>query len=292
MTTTGVLAGALTLAACGGLPERVDSLEQARQSVRTVEQERMASQVAGEQLQAAREALAEADEAYEEGESLEYIEHKAYVAQRYADISREIVAEAQGRQEISTSEAERNRVIAEARTREAEARAREATALAEQAEARASEAEEAAARNRELEQELQDLQARQTERGLVLTLGDVLFDTAQADLKPGAASTIDRLAQFMQEYPERAVRIEGHTDSRGSDETNQVLSERRANAVRDALLARGVAANRIVAMGMGEAYPIASNDTTAGMQQNRRVEIVISDESGAFAGGGEQRVSN
>lgn len=298
-TNAGIVAGLAALAGCGGLPERVDSLEQARQAVRTVEQERLASQVASEQLEAARDALSEADEAYADGESLEYIEHKAYVAQRNADISRELIAEAQGQQEIRNGEAERNRVIAESRTVEAETRARQAEALAGEAESAASAAEARAAqlegeqeRNAELQRELQELQATQTERGLVLTLGDVLFDTAQADLKPGAANSVDRLAQFMQNYPDRAVRIEGHTDARGSDETNRVLSERRANAVRDALLARGVSVNRIVAVGMGEAYPVASNETAAGMQQNRRVEIVISDEGGVFAGGGEQRARN
>jgi outer membrane protein OmpA-like peptidoglycan-associated protein len=298
MTKIAMLAGVVLSAGCGGLPERVDSLEQARQSVRSVEQERLASQVAAEQLRAAREALSDADRAYQAGESLALIEHKAYIAQRNADISRELIAEAEGRQEIQNGEVERNRVIAEARTREAEGRARQAAALvseaelaASAAEARAREADAARERNAELERQLQDLQARQTDRGLVLTLGDVLFDTSQADLKPGAASTIDRLAQFMQDYPDRAVRIEGHTDSRGSDELNQTLSERRANAVRDALLDRGVAATRIVAVGMGERYPVASNETAAGMQQNRRVEIVISDEGGVFAGGA-QRASN
>jgi outer membrane protein OmpA-like peptidoglycan-associated protein len=116
-----------------------------------------------------------------------------------------------------------------------------------------------------------------------LTLGDVLFDTGEATLKAGAATTIDRLAQFMRDYPEHAVRIEGHTDSTGSDETNRSLSERRAQSVRDALLARGLAAERIATLGYGEAQPIANNDTAAGRQQNRRVEIVVSDAQGMFA---------
>ena len=116
----------------------------------------------------------------------------------------------------------------------------------------------------------------------MLTLGDVLFDTGQASLKPGAGTTVDRLAQFMGDYPERSVRIEGHTDSVGSDETNQALSERRAVAVRDALVALGVDAGRIMTIGYGEARPIASNDTPAGRLQNRRIEIVVSDEQGSF----------
>jgi outer membrane protein OmpA-like peptidoglycan-associated protein len=135
------------------------------------------------------------------------------------------------------------------------------------------------------------LQAKQTERGLVLTLGDVLFDTAQSTLKPGAGSTVDRLAQFMRDYPDRQVMIEGHTDARGSDEFNRSLSERRANAVRDALVARSIDGRRIRSVGLGEAYPVAGNDSAGGMQQNRRVEILISDENGAFPVGSERTVA-
>jgi outer membrane protein OmpA-like peptidoglycan-associated protein len=115
-----------------------------------------------------------------------------------------------------------------------------------------------------------------------LTLGDVLFDTGQAALKPGALTTVDRLAQFMGDYPERSVQIEGHTDAAGSEETNLELSERRAFAVRDALLARGIDAGRVNAVGYGEARPIANNDTAAGRQQNRRIEIVVSDAQGSL----------
>jgi outer membrane protein OmpA-like peptidoglycan-associated protein len=90
------------------------------------------------------------------------------------------------------------------------------------------------------------------------------------------------LAQFMRDYPERSVRIEGHTDAVGSDTTNQVLSEQRAEAVRDALLTRGLETGRIATVGYGELRPIASNDSAGGRQQNRRVEIVVSDEQGSF----------
>jgi outer membrane protein OmpA-like peptidoglycan-associated protein len=287
----------LLLAGCNGLPERVESLEQARESIATVERQPLAGRVAAREITAAHEALAAADSAYEAGEPLPLIEHRAYVAQRYADISRELVAEAAAREEVERGEAERNRIIAEARTREAEARSREAQAAAREAEATARELElqarateeqaraaaEARARTQELESELEELEARDTDRGLVLTLGDVLFDTGAATLRPGATTTIDRLAQFMRDYPERSVRIEGHTDSVGSDELNQALSERRAQAVREALIARGLDEARIGTLGYGEARPVAGNDTAAGRLQNRRVEIVVSDEQGVFA---------
>jgi outer membrane protein OmpA-like peptidoglycan-associated protein len=291
-TAAAIVIGGLLAAGCGRLPERVESLETARESVTSVEREPLAGRVAAEELAAAREALASADAAYEEREPLPLIEHRAYVAQRYADISRELVSEAEAREQVERAEAERTRIIAEAREREAEA-ARQAAAQASReleltertAEEQARAAQAAEQRASELEQDLADLQAQNTDRGLVLTLGDVLFDTGASTLKPGAMTTIDRLAQFMGDYPERSVRIEGHTDAVGSDETNQRLSEQRALAVRNALLARNVAPERVTTIGFGEARPIASNDTPAGRQQNRRVEVVVSDEQGSFGTG-------
>jgi outer membrane protein OmpA-like peptidoglycan-associated protein len=292
----------LGLAACGGLPDRVDSVEQARQSIAAVEREPMAGRVAATELAEAREALASADQAFEDREPLQLIEHRAYVAQRYADISRERVAEANAREEVERGEAERNRIIAQAREREAQTAGRQAAAAEQETaatqrelevQARATEEQSRAAqvaegRAEDLERELEELEAENTDRGLVLTLGDVLFDTGAATLKPGAGTTIDRLAQFMRDYPERAVRIEGHTDSAGSDETNLSLSERRANAVRNALVERGLPPQRIATLGFGEARPIAGNDTPGGRQQNRRVEIVVSDAEGVFADDGRR----
>ncbi|MEP7208527.1 MAG: OmpA family protein [Casimicrobiaceae bacterium] len=110
---------------------------------------------------------------------------------------------------------------------------------------------------------------------MVLTLGDVLFDTGRAELKPGADRTIDQLATFLRENADRTVEIEGYTDSTGADALNQVLSERRAIAVKNALADRGIAATRVSARGFGETNPVASNDSAAGRQQNRRVEVVI-----------------
>jgi outer membrane protein OmpA-like peptidoglycan-associated protein len=118
---------------------------------------------------------------------------------------------------------------------------------------------------------------------LVLTLDDVLFDVDASDLKPNARSTLDRLADFLDEYDDRVVLIEGHTDSTGTEGYNVALSERRADAVRGALVDRGIAGDRIRIAGLGESEPVVSNDTAAGRQQNRRVEVVISDENGEIA---------
>lgn len=293
---TAYVLAALAAAGCSRMPEEIASVEEARVSIAEIEREPLAGQVAAEELAAAREALASADAAFQEREPLRLIEHRAYVAQRYADISRELVAEAEARSEVERAEAERNRIIADARAREAES-ARRAAAAAEReleatvrtaeertraAEEQARAAQAAEQRATELESELRELEARNTDRGLVLTLGDVLFDTGSATLAPGAMTTIDRLAQFMQDYPERSVRIEGHTDAVGSDETNQLLSEQRALAVRGALLARRIPPERIATAGYGEARPVASNDTPSGRQQNRRIDVVVSDERGSF----------
>ncbi len=118
---------------------------------------------------------------------------------------------------------------------------------------------------------------------MVLTLGDVLFDTGQATLKPGATSILDRVAAFLNDNPMVNVRIEGHTDSTGSPDFNQVLSQNRAAAAATALQTRGVPPSRITAVGKGQEFPVASNTTSGGRQQNRRVELVFSDNSGQFA---------
>ena len=124
-------------------------------------------------------------------------------------------------------------------------------------------------------QQLKELNARQTDRGLVLTLGDVLFESGKAKLLPGSKRAIDQLSAFLKEHPKREVLIEGHTDNVGSETYNIDLSLRRAEAVANALEAQGIDARRIHTRGYGEIYPVATNKTAAGRQQNRRVEIVI-----------------
>ena len=124
---------------------------------------------------------------------------------------------------------------------------------------------------------------------MVLTMGDVLFDTNEADLKPGAAPTLDRLATFLKDNEGTRVLIEGYTDSRGTEEYNEDLSRRRAAAVAEALKIRGTSANRVTVSGRGEELPVASNDTPAGRQRTRRLEDVFSDMSGQFSNDVAQR---
>ncbi len=127
------------------------------------------------------------------------------------------------------------------------------------------------------EAQLAALAAKQTERGLVITLGDVLFGNDLARLTADGMQTAQKLAQVLQQHPQRTVLVEGFTDSTGSSAHNQQLSERRANAVRTALLELGVAGERVAIRGYGEAYAVAANNTAENRQLNRRVEIVVSD---------------
>ncbi|QJR13662.1 OmpA family protein [Usitatibacter palustris] len=145
------------------------------------------------------------------------------------------------------------------------------------ADAAAAEAEQARLQARTL---IIELQGKETERGLLVTLGDVLFATGEAVLLPNAASRMDKLAAFLNRFPEKTLLIEGYTDSVGGDSFNQGLSERRAESVRVALEARGVNAARMTTRGYGESFPVASNASTEGRSMNRRVEVVVSDESG------------
>jgi outer membrane protein OmpA-like peptidoglycan-associated protein len=138
-----------------------------------------------------------------------------------------------------------------------------------------NEVDRAHQKNEELQRQIAELNAKETERGLVVTLGDLLFQTGRSELRSGTASNLTRLAAFLNEYSDRTVVIEGHTDSIGDENYNMGLSERRAFAVQAFLVAQGVAVSRLQASGKGEVYPVASNDSAAGRQQNRRVEVVI-----------------
>lgn len=134
----------------------------------------------------------------------------------------------------------------------------------------------ARAETEELQRQITDLNARMTDRGLVVTLGDVLFETGKSELRGGTPQNLDKLAAFLTRFETRTIQIEGHTDSVGSDSSNVILSQQRADSVQSYLVQNGVNSSRIVTSGRGEMSPIASNDSATGRQQNRRVEVIIS----------------
>jgi len=275
-----LIVGAVTaaIAACASPPQRSEQVEQARTEIQNLSQDPLAQQAASGDLEAARKSLQQAEMALQQKQPPTVVDHYAYLAKRHAQAGEARAAEAHSRQEIARGNQERDQIILQARNREA------ANAQAS-AEAAKNQAAAAQAQLASTQQQLADLQAKQTDRGVVVTLGDVLFDTGKSTLKPGAMSSINRLATFLSQNPNTKVLIEGHTDSVGSDDYNIGLSERRARAVATELESRGIADSQIQTLGRGKDMPVASNDTAAGRQQNRRVEIVFSDASGRFAQG-------
>ncbi|HEY4368516.1 MAG TPA: OmpA family protein [Steroidobacteraceae bacterium] len=253
------------LGACATTPKGpIEELETARAIVPQVEASPRAG-VAAENVSAARQSLERANKMATSGGKVDDIRYAAVVASRNAQIANEKILNVEAKEAVAKGEADRQTVILEARNREAD-QARERAAS--------------------LEQELADMKAKKTDRGMVLTLGDVLFDTGKSKLKPSAYATIDRLASTLKESSGRKVQIEGHTDSVGSDELNQVLSQQRADSVAAALMERGVPSAQISASGKGEGFPVASNDTAGGRQQNRRVEMIFTDDASRVASDG------
>ncbi|HEU4627319.1 MAG TPA: OmpA family protein [Steroidobacteraceae bacterium] len=133
----------------------------------------------------------------------------------------------------------------------------------------------------ELQRLIDELQAQRTDRALVMSLHNVVFASGEADLKAGDAGNLDELVAFLIEYPNRTVTIEGYTDSIGSPNYNQRLSQRRADSVKTYLVGQGIGSMRLVASGKGEAAPVAGNESADGRQQNRRVEVIIHNPAGA-----------
>ena len=254
---------ALVLGACASAPKSVDSLERARGDYARAAGDTTIVRHAPEELDEANRALKLADSRWKEKESPAEVEHYAYLASRRVEIARLIADAKEASRELENMKLERQRVQLEVRASELD------RSRAEIERAR----EEAA----ELKRRMEELEARNTERGMVLTLGDVLFETGKSELAPGAARNIDRIAEFMDVYPERRAVVEGHTDSMGDESFNMELSRDRAFAVRRALAARGISTSRITTEGFGESKPVASNDTSAGRRKNRRVEIIFPD---------------
>jgi outer membrane protein OmpA-like peptidoglycan-associated protein len=308
-----VLAGAL--AACGTVPDHNVLLDQARRDYREAQAEGLAPQLATTELKQAGDALALAEAAFARHDEQAKVDQLAYMARQRTALAQEAASRRASESAVTQAGAERDRLRLAARTREADdanyaaavatrdaassqrlseelerqtdqaqresAAARlQAAAAQQQAALSQQQAGDAQQRNRALEAQMGELNAHQTERGMVVTLGDVLFDTGRAELKAGGVRDMGRLGGFLRQYPKRKALIEGYTDSTGSDLFNQGLSERRAQAVLTALLDLGVAREQISARGYGETHPVADNASADGRQMNRRVEIVLSDENG------------
>ncbi len=280
-TKTLITLTAIAFAISGCKQEPTPQLKEAQSLYENVKSDTKVQENAPIALYEAQKTLKKAQAAESERE----MNHLAYLAKRRVQIAKEIAKRKEALKKIEELKQIKNRVILEAREAEIERAKREIEektkllkSTEEQIKAERERIKAEQEKTKKLQQQLAELHAKQTKRGLVLTLGDVLFETNKADLLPGAMRSIDKLAAFLKSYPNRKVLIEGHTDSRGSEAYNLKLSQKRANAVKEALIERGIDPSRIIAKGYGEAYPVASNLTAAGRQQNRRVEIVILDE--------------
>ena len=302
-TRSLMLAGSVFLAACSSVPTTTATLDEARADFVAANNNPQVSSYAPLEFKQASEALDRANQAAAKRENLDTIDRLAYVAKQRIATAQEVAKAKTAEAEIANASRQRDRVQLEARTAEAErakrdaaaAQAQLATAQAQAADAQAQaqvaqqQAAQLAERSSRLEAILVELHAQKTERGMVVTIGDVLFDTDRAELNANGVATVRKLAEVMAQNPDRTVLVEGFTDSTGSSAHNKELSERRAASVAQALTGLGVPRERVSTRGYGEGYPVAANDTAGNRQLNRRVEIVLSNEGAAIPPRAAQR---
>lgn len=286
---SGLCLALTTLASCASLPESNTALDAAHARYNAAQNNPELSTQAAPELQAAAQALRTADQALKAGADTAEVDHLAYMAQQRITLAQETAASRRAEAVTAGAAAERDRLRLSQRTQEAdtaEARLRQSRAENErqgsalaaadvEAQLKQARMEQREARMRDLEVQLIALHARKTERGMVVTLSDTLFDTGKATLGVEARRNMGKLADFFMRNPMRRATVEGYTDSVGTIHANQMLSEQRAQAVVDALVALGVPTDRLSTRAFGMAEPVATNDTAAGRQMNRRVEIVF-----------------
>lgn len=265
--------------------EAVQTAEDARAiAVKRMEEERLANE-----RQAAADAQARserhANRANEQKEQAQYDSAQAQAAKAQAESdsakARNDAAEAQLATAQARSELAENQAVSEAAISAARADAEQSRSAALQSQQAAQQAEndKAAMRTRLTVQLNSILQTRDTARGLVVSMSDVLFDTGEYSLKAGAREKLAKVAGILLAYPGLDIQVGGYTDDVGGDEMNQTLSENRASSVRNYLIKQGVASDSVTYKGFGETSPVASNDNSAGRQQNRRVELLVSGEA-------------
>jgi outer membrane protein OmpA-like peptidoglycan-associated protein len=292
-TLIATAVAAILLAACTTAPVKPDGAAEARVKLTQLQSDpNLASRAAA--------AIKDADAAVRTAEQpnidKELAAHRVYLADRKVDTAKALAETRFAEDQRAEIAAQRDSARLDARTREADAaKGQVATARAEgavqkvaadQARSDADAAHVAAASSEqqaaELQRQIDVLHAKPTDRGLVLTLGDVLFTSGKADLKPGATGNLNKLVAFLNEYPDRTAAIQGYTDSVGGQDYNQSLSERRADSVKSYLAGQGIGYLRLSSSGKGQSDPVAGNDSAAGRQQNRRVEVIISNPPAAL----------
>lgn len=283
----GALAIAAGLAGCASTPQEIPALQSAQAAYQQANSQPRIDDVARRAMQQAERNLQRAQSLVDEGADREEVEHYAFLAHRHVEIAQARLQRALNQDEIASADQRRQELLLAAEKREAarsQAQATVAQQRAQQAEQRLESTREELEQTREaartLAQELDDLKVKQDERGTVLTLSDVVFDLNSAELNEGGARSVTRIANTLKKYPEGRIRVEGYTDSTGSEAYNADLSERRAKSVKQIFVNNGIPAERLIVEGYGEQYPVASNDTPQGRQLNRRVEIVVGSGDG------------
>lgn len=263
-TFAALIASLLLLSACATKPVSPDGVIEVRSKLTALQSDAELSSRARAEIRKAEQAVQLAEKPLRASEDA-LAAHRVYMADRQVEIARARAATKLAEDQRSEMAEQRNDAQLTARTREAD------KAHANAAQARRSEAD--------MQRRLDELQAKKTDRGMVVTLGDVLFDTGSAQLRGSASTNLDKLVSFLDQYPDQRVLIEGHTDNVGNADYNQRLSLQRAESVKQYLTQRGTASRRLSVSGQGMQRSIASNNTATGRQQNRRVEVVIESES-------------
>lgn len=241
-----LLALSVGLAACSSQPNA--NLEQARTNFSSLQSNPKASQVAALETKDASEWLDKADKAYRDKEDEKRVDQLAYLTNQRVEVAKQTIALRTAEDDLKNASAERAKARLDAR-------------------------------DAQIRQLQNSLNAKQTERGTLVTFGDVLFDLNKSELKASGLLNVQKLADFLNQNPDRQVIVEGYTDSTGSDSYNQSLSERRASAVQMALIRDGVNPSRVVTQGYGKEYPVADNSSASGRAMNRRVEVTISNDN-------------
>jgi len=289
-TLVATTVASVLLAACAAAPLKPDGAAEARNKLTQLQSDPNLTNRAPLAVKEADAAVRAAEQPQADKEQGAYL---VYMADRKVEIARAQADTSLAEDQRAALGAQREKARLDARTREADvaegkvasarAEGAEQKAAADQARDEAGAANLAAAssqqQNAELQRQIDELHAKTTDRGLVVTLGDVLFASGKADVMSGAAGNLDRLAAFLNKYPDRTVAIEGYTDNVGSEQYNQGLSERRADSVKSYLAGQGIGLLRLSAAGKGESGAVADNSSASGRQQNRRVEVVISNSN-------------
>lgn len=270
-----IAAASLLLAACAGTPVIPQGATEARTKLNSLQSDSKLADRAPAALKEAEVAVRAAEQPVTKKDA-ELGAYRVYMADRKVEIAMAMASTQYSEDQRVKLADERDRARLAARTSEADAAHAEVTVARNDAASARSDADE-------LQKQIDALQAEATDRGLVLTLGDVLFATGRSEVKVGATSNLNKLVAFLNKYPDRKVQIEGYTDNVGSEDSNQGLSQRRAESVRSYLVQQGISSARLSAIGMGEGQPVADNGTQSGRQQNRRVVAVIENPPSATA---------